>query len=383
MPLGLSKRKGLKPSATAAVTALALDLQRQGQDVISMAAGEPDFATPAHIREAAKRALDEGKTKYTPVAGIAELREAVAAKFNRENALQCDPGQVVVSSGAKQSLYNAFQALLEPGDEVLLPAPYWVSYPAQIELSGGVPVEVPTSARDGFRLDPAEVRRRVTPRTKVLLVNSPNNPTGAAYPAGTIRELAGLALEHDFWIISDEIYEHLSYGGEVALSPGTIAPEHTVTINGASKAYAMTGWRLGYSMAPLELTRRMIAVQGQVSSNASSISQWAAVAALNGPQDFLPGFREAYRRRRDLITDGLNRLGMETPRPDGAFYVLADTTPIHADEGEAARILLEKARVAAVPGTDFAAPGRTRFSYACADEQVERVLERLAGLGRD
>jgi len=383
MPLGFSHRKGLKPSATAAVLALALDLQRQGQDLISMAAGEPDFATPVHIRDAAKQALDEGKTKYTPVAGVPELREAVAAKFQRENGLQCDPDQVVVSSGAKHCLYNTFQALLDPGDEVLLPSPYWVSYPAQIELSGGVPVPVPTLAGNGFRLDPAEVRRRVTPRTKALVVNSPNNPTGAAYPAETIRELAGLALKHGFWLVSDEIYEHLIYRQEPTLSPGTIAPEMTVTINGASKAYAMTGWRLGYSMAPRELTRRMVAVQGQVSSNAASISQWAAVAALNGPQDFIAGFREAYRRRRDLITDGLNRLGLETPRPDGAFYVLADTSPIDPDEGVVARILLEQARIAAVPGSDFGAPGRTRFSYACADDQIVRALERLAGLGRD
>ncbi len=379
---GLSKRvKALKPSSTVAMNAKALELRRQGVDVIALTAGEPDFDTPEHIKEAAWRALKEGKTKYTPPGGIPELREALARKFKRENGLSYTPDQITVGVGGKGVLYNLFQALLDPGDEVILIAPYWVSYAAQVELAGGVPVVVKTEAEKGFVPDPEAVAAAVTPRTKALVVNSPNNPTGAVYPEEVLRALAELAVKHNFYLVSDEIYEHLIYEG-THFSPGRVAPEHTITVNGVAKTYAMTGWRLGYAAGPKDVIQAMTKIQGQSVTHPTSFVQWAVVEALESEksQDFIRTAREAFDRRRRLVVEGLRALGLKTPEPKGAFYVMPDVTPIHEDELKAGEILLERARVAVVPGTDFKAPGHVRMSYATSEENLKEALRRIGEL---
>ena len=384
-PFRLSGRaRSLKPSATVAVTSRALELQRQGRKVISLSVGEPDFDTPPHIKRAAIAAIEAGKTKYTPVSGIPELREAISAKFRRENGLDYAPDAVTVTSGGKQALFNAFFALLDPGDEVLIPAPYWVSYPEMVALTGAVPVAVPTSAQDGFMLDPDVLAAHITPRTRMVVLNSPGNPTGAVFPPETLRAVAALAQKHDLTIVTDEMYEHLVYDAE-QVSIGTYAPEHTLTINGASKAYAMTGWRIGYAGGPRQVIAAMNTIQSQSTSNASSVGQYAALAALEDhaeTQRFVEQARRAYRERRDRIVAGLNALGLPTPTPQGAFYVMADTRAIDPDELQAARRILDEAEVAVVPGTDFAAPGQMRLSYATSLENIEEVLRRLAPLCR-
>ncbi len=374
----LSARVGLlKPSSTVAVNARALELKRAGVDVISMAAGEPDFDTPDHVKQAAIEALQAGKTKYTAVEGIPELREAIAAKLERENKLTYQPSQISVTAGGKQALYNACFALIEPGDEVILPAPFWVTYPEQIRLFGGTPIYVDTRAEEAYVLDPDAVGAAITPRTKAIVLNSPNNPTGAVYPEEVIRVVSALAQKHDLWIISDEMYEHIAYGEGVPVSPARFAPERVITVNGASKTYAMTGWRIGYAAGPLEVMQAMNALQSQTTSNPNSIAQWATVAALKDSSAFIDMARQAFRERRDFIVAELNRIGLNTTLPMGAFYVLADTNPIHRDELEASRLMLERARVAVVPGTDFEAPGRVRLSYACGLSQIKEALERL------
>lgn len=379
-PFRLSEKSlSLKPSATVAVTSRALELQRQGHDVISMSVGEPDFDTPPHVKEAAIRAIQSGKTKYTAVGGIPELREAISEKFRRENGLTYAPDSVTVTSGGKQALFNAFFALLNPGDEVLIPAPYWVSYPEMVALSGAVPVAVPTTPESGFMLDVDVLASKVTPRTRMIVLNSPGNPTGAVFTPEILQAVAELAQRHDLMIVTDEMYEHLVYDA-AQVSIGTFAPEHTLTVNGASKAYAMTGWRIGYAGGPKGVIAAMNALQSQSTSNASSISQHAALAALVQHQEtsqFIDMARRAYRQRRDTIVRGLNDMGLKTPTPQGAFYVMADTTPIHQDELEAARIILDEAQVAVVPGTDFAAPGQVRLSYATSMENIQEVLRRL------
>ena len=376
----LSQRAlSLKPSSTVAVTSRALELQRQGVDVISMSVGEPDFDTPPHVKAAAIRAIEGGKTKYTAVSGIPELREAISAKFRRENGLEYAPSAVTVTSGGKQALFNAFFALLDPGDEVLIPAPYWVSYPEMVALTGAVPVAVPTTPESGFALDPAELEARVTSRTRLIVLNSPGNPTGAVFPPEVLAEVARIAQKNNLLIVTDEMYEHLVYGAE-QVSIGTFAPEHTLTINGASKAYAMTGWRIGYAGGPQGVITAMNALQSQSTSNASSIGQYAALAALEEHEEtarFIEMARTAYHARRDRIVAGLNALGLPTPTPQGAFYVMADARLIHENELEAARILLDEARVAVVPGTDFAAPGQVRLSYATGMDTIEEVLRRI------
>lgn len=378
----LSQRaSALKPSATVAVNARALELRRQGIDVIALTAGEPDFDTPEHIKEAARRALAEGKTKYTPPAGIPELREAVAEKFRRENGLAYTPEQVTIGVGGKGVLYNLFQAIIDPGDEVVLIAPFWVSYSAQVELAGGRAVVVPTSAEAGFVPDLEAVARAIGPKTKALVVNSPSNPTGAVYPEETLTALAELAIEHDFYLISDEIYEHLIYEGR-AFSPGVVAPEHTITVNGVAKTYAMTGWRVGYAGGPKDVIQAMTKIQGQSVTHPTSIAQWAALEALTNPksQEFIAMARAAFDRRRKRIVEGLRSIGLPTTTPKGAFYVMPDVRRIHEDELKAAEILLERARVAVVPGTDFRAPGHVRMSYATSEAAIEEALERIRAL---
>lgn len=382
-PFRLSEKSlSLKPSATVAVTSRALELQRQGLNVISMSVGEPDFDTPPHVKEAAIQAIESGKTKYTPVGGIPELREAISEKFQRENGLTYAPDSVTVTSGGKQALFNAFFALLNPSDEVLIPAPYWVSYPEMVALTGAVPVPVPTTPESGFMLDVDLLASKVTPRTRMIVLNSPGNPTGAVFTPEILSAVAQLAQKHDLMIVTDEMYEHLVYDAR-QVSIGTFAPDHTLTINGASKAYAMTGWRIGYAGGPKAVIAAMNALQSQSTSNASSISQHAALAALVQHEEttrFIDMARSAYRQRRDVIVRGLNDLGLKTPTPQGAFYVMANTTPIHEKELEAARIILDEAQVAVVPGTDFAAPGQVRLSYATSMENIQEVLNRLSQL---
>ena len=363
------------------MNARALELRRQGVDVIALTAGEPDFDTPQHVKDAACRALAEGKTKYTPPAGIPELREALARKFERENGLSYAPDQITVGAGGKGVLYNLFQAILDPGDEVVLLAPFWVSYSAQVELAGGVPVVVKSTAATGFVPKLERVAAAVTERTKAIVVNSPSNPTGAVYPPGLLQGLARLASDRGVFLVSDEIYEHLIYQGE-AYSPARDAPEWTITVGGAAKSYAMTGWRIGWAAGPKEIITAMTKIQGQSVTHPTTFAQWATIAALEAPESraFIEEARAAFRRRRDFFVKGLEELGLATPMPHGAFYVMPDVRRIDEDELKAAEIMLDRARVVVVPGTDFVAPGHVRMSYATSDENLERALERLAGL---
>lgn len=369
----------LKASATVAFNTKATELKRSGVDVVAMTAGEPDFQPPAHVVAAAHEAIDRGMSKYTPAEGTAELREAVAAKFARENGLSYAPNQISVSTGGKQVLYNGFMAVLNPGDEVILPAPYWVSYPAQVQLAGGGAVPVMTRPEDGFIPSIDAIRAAITSRTRAIVINSPSNPTGAVYPPEIVRGIAELAEQHDLWVFSDDLYEHLVYEGEF-VSAANFAPERTLIIHGASKAYALTGWRIGYGAGPAPLIKAMNKLQGQVTSNANAVAQHAVVAALNEVEKtaaFVEMTKRAYVARRDVLVDGLNSLGLKTPKPQGAFYVMSDLSPIHEDETEAATLLLEHAHVGVVPGTDFDAPGQARFSYATSMENIEKALERI------
>jgi len=373
------KVRSLKPSSTLAVTARAQELKRAGVDVVSMAAGEPDFDTPQHIKDAAIAAIAAGKTKYTAVQGIIELRETIAAKLERENGLYYSPDHITVSTGGKQSLFNAFMAFLDPGDEVIIPAPFWVSYPEMIAFAGGVPVFVDTLAENDYALDSEDIARAVTPRTKAIMLNSPANPTGVVYDEATIKRVVEIAVQHGLLVVTDEMYEHIIYGNK-HVSAARFDMDHVLTINGASKAYSMTGWRIGYAAGPAALIKAMNAIQGQSTSNPNTIAQWAAVAAIADSREYIVTAREKFQERRDRIVAGLNDLGLKTPLPGGAFYVMADTTPIHRDEMEAARVILDQAKVAVVPGTDFRAPGRVRLSYATSIEQIEEALSRIGKL---
>ncbi|MDZ7706180.1 MAG: pyridoxal phosphate-dependent aminotransferase [Trueperaceae bacterium] len=372
----------LKASSTVAFNTKAKELKRQGVDVIAMTAGEPDFQPPEHVFAAARDAIEKGLTKYTPAEGTFELREAVCGKFKRENDLDYAPDQVIVSTGGKQVLYNAFMSILNPGDEVIMPAPYWVSYPAQVQLAGGVTVPVMTSPGNDFIPDPDEIRAAVTDKTRIIVLNSPSNPTGAVYPREVVEAIVDIAKEHNLWLFADDLYEHLVYEGEF-VSTASLLPEQTLIIHGASKAYALTGWRIGYGAGPKDLIKAMTRLQGQVTSGANALAQHAVVAALNEvdkTRDFIDMTKRAYVERRDVLVEGLNRLGLATPKPKGAFYVMADLTKIHPDEGQAATILLEKAHVAVVPGTDFNAPGQARFSYATSLDNVKNALTRIEEL---
>ncbi len=382
----------VKPSATIAVTQKARDLKAAGRDVISLGAGEPDFDTPQNIKDAAIDAIRRGETKYPPVAGIAPLREAIAQKFKRENGLDYRPSQTIVATGGKQILYNAFVATLNPGDEVIVPAPYWVSYPEMVALNGGTPVIVDTRIEHGFKLRPEDLEAAITPRTKWVLLNSPSNPSGAAYSREEIKALTDVLLRHEHvWVLTDDMYEHLVFGGFEFTTPAQVEPalhDRTLTMNGVSKAYCMTGWRIGYAAGPDKLIRAMEMVQGQQTSGACSIAQWAALEALAGPQDFLPGFREAFERRRDLVVSMLNQArGLSCPTPEGAFYVypscqgaLGRKAPsgktIETDEDFVSE-LLEAEGVAVVHGSAFGLGPNFRISYAAADETLEEACRRI------
>ena len=392
--------KTLAPSSTLAVQAKARELRRRGVDVISFGAGEPDFDTPERIKQAAIQAMRRGQTKYTEVGGVPELRAAVCAKFKRDNGLTYEPADVLVSCGAKHTLFNLAVAMLNPGDEVLVPSPFWVSYPEQTRLVGAVPVAVPTSETTGFDLDPERLRAAVTPRTKVIVLNSPNNPTGAVFSPASLAAVAKLALERDLFVVSDECYEALTFEGRHA-SIAALGPEikaRTLVVNTCSKAYAMTGWRIGFAAGPRELIAAMTDIQSQVTSNPSSIAQWAAVEALIGPQDEVAKMASEFDRRRRLIVQGLNALpGVSCVMPRGAFYVFANvsrlfgrtwktaggTTTTLKSSLDVTAFLLEEARVAVVPGLDFGSDDHVRLSYATSDALITDGLARMAAaLGR-
>ena len=382
----------IKPSPTVAMTGRVADLRAQGRDIIGLSAGEPDFDTPENIREAAKAAIDAGHTRYTAVDGMAELKRAIAAKFARENGLDYAPDEISVGTGGKQILFNALLATLNPGDEVIIPAPYWVSYPDIVALAGGVPVILPCPAQNDFKLDPAALRAAITPRTKWLILNSPSNPTGAAYSADEMRALTDVLLDYpQVWVLADDIYEHLVFDGFTFVTPAQIEPrlkDRTLTMNGVSKAYAMTGWRIGYGAAPKELIRAMAKLQSQSTSNPSTISQYAALAALTGPQDYIDMSREAFQRRRDLVVAGLNECpGITCPMPQGAFYVYpsiegligkvsAAGTPITDDE-VFANALLDETGVAIVFGAAFGLSPHFRVSYAASDDTLREAIARI------
>ncbi len=385
--------KTLAPSSTLAVQAKARELRRRGVDVISFGAGEPDFDTPERIKDAAIQAMRRGQTKYTEVGGIPELRAAVCGKFKRDNGLAYEPADVLVSCGAKHSLFNLAVALLNPGDEVLVPSPYWVSYPEQARLLGAVPIAVPTHEATGFDLDPERLRAAVTPRTKVIVLNSPNNPTGAVFSPASLAAVAKLAVERNVFVVSDECYEALTFEGRhvsiAALDPEVKA--RTLVVNTCSKAYAMTGWRIGFAAGPRELIRAMTDVQSQVTSNPSSIAQWAAVEALAGPQDEVARMAGEFDRRRRVIVQGLNALpGVSCVMPKGAFYVFANVSRLFGRRWKAAAdtttlkgsvdvtaFLLEEAKVAVVPGVDFGSDDHVRLSYATSEALITEGLTRM------
>ncbi len=382
----------VKPSATIAVTNKAREMVADGKNVIGLGAGEPDFDTPQNIKDAAVRAIAAGKTKYTAVDGIPELKAAICAKFLRENGLTYAPAQITVGTGGKQTLYNALMATLNAGDEVIIPAPYWVSYPDMVQLAGGTPVTVSCGIETQFKLTPAQLEAAITPKTKWFIFNSPSNPTGAGYTRDELKGLTDVLMRHPHvWVMSDDMYEHLVFDDFEFTSPAQVEPglyDRTLTCNGVSKAYAMTGWRIGYAAGPAALIKAMGTIQSQSTSNPCSIAQYAAVEALNGTQDFLPGFRRTFQQRRDLAVSMLNQAkGIRCPRPEGAFYVYPDIsgcigktsaggTRIDNDEIFAGA-LLEETGVAVVFGSAFGVSPNFRVSYATSDAALEEACSRI------
>lgn len=392
MPFIATRLSNIKPSPTIAVTQKARELKAAGRNIIGLGAGEPDFDTPDNIKEAAIAAIRSGDTKYTAVDGTPALKKAICAKFKRENGLEYTPEQVTVGTGGKQVLYNALMATLNPGDEVIVPAPYWVSYPDMVLLADGVPVPVECPESAGFKLQPADLEKAITPKTKWLILNSPNNPTGAAYTRAELKALTDVLVKHPHvWVMTDDMYEHLNYDGFEFTTPAQVEPslyDRTLTINGVSKAYAMTGWRIGYAAGPKELIKAMGVIQSQSTSNPSSVSQAAAVEALNGPQDFIKTRAEAFKERRDLVVSMLNQAtGIKCHKPEGAFYVypscagtIGKTTPegkvIETDE-DFVTYLLESEGVAVVQGTAFGLAPFFRISYATSTAELEDACQRI------
>lgn len=382
----------IKPSATIAVTDKARELKQAGRDVIGLGAGEPDFDTPDNIKEAAIKAIRDGKTKYTAVDGMAELKAAIVDKFKRENDLDYQPGEISVGTGGKQVLFNALMATLNPGDEVIVPAPYWVSYPEIVSLAGATPVCVETTIDSGFKMSAETLEAAITPKTKWLILNSPSNPSGAAYTRAELQALTDVLMKHSHvWVLTDDIYEHLTYDGFVFTSPAQVEPglfERTLTLNGVSKAYAMTGWRIGFAGGPSFLIKAMAKLQSQSTTNPSSISQWAAVEALNGPKDFIPTNAEKFRKRRDLVVSMLNQAsGLTCPNPEGAFYVFPSCAGLIGKQSGGGRLLetdadfvtalLEEEGVAVVQGSAFGLAPHFRISYATADDILEDACGRI------
>jgi aspartate aminotransferase len=381
-----SRTSLLRPSPTIGISAKAAALKAQGVDVLAFGAGEPDFATPVAVCEAAKDAIDKGYTKYVASAGIADLRLAISEKLARENQLDYAPDQIVVSTGAKHSLYNALQILVEPGDEVILIAPYWMTYADQIRLAGGIPKVIHTTHETGFIPSPAELVAAVSPRTKAIMLNSPANPTGAVLPEETLRLIAELADRHNFWIVADEIYERLVYGVKhrsiASLDPALL--ERTITVGGCAKSYAMTGWRIGFAAAPPAVAKAMSNLQDQVTSNNVTFAQYGAAVAFRLPWDVVEAMRAQFEARRDVIVDLLRAIpGVEIATPQGAFYAFAQISNLlkpGEDDVEFAARLLDEARIAVVPGSVFEGPGYIRMSYATDLDTIRKGVERLGNL---
>jgi aspartate aminotransferase len=377
--------KRVKPSPTLAMDAKAKAMRAAGEDVVNFGVGEPDFDTPDNIKEAAVKALKDGQTKYTPAAGILPLREAAADKFKKDNGLEYGADQILVSCGAKHSLYNIAQALLSPGDEVLIPSPYWVSYPAQVLLNDGTPVIVETREEDSFMLKADALEAAVTPKTKALMLNSPSNPTGLAYDRKTLEAVAEIALRHNLIVISDEVYEKLLYDGAEHVSIASLGKEikeKTIVVNGISKSHAMTGWRIGFAAGPVDVIKAMAKIQGQSTSNPSSIAQWAGVEALTGPQDFLGTMLVEFDKRRKFLVEGLNAMsGVSCLSPSGAFYAFPNTSGVYGgkvkNSSDLAIYLLEEAKVALVQGDAFGNDNHVRISYAVSMEDIKKALERI------
>jgi len=382
----------VKPSATIAITQKARELKNSGKDIISLSVGEPDFDTPDNVKEAAIAAIRRGETKYPPVSGIQPLREAVAAKFKRENGLDYKASQTIVGTGGKHVIYNALLATLNPGDEVIIPAPYWVSYPEMAALNSGTPVFVDTTLENNFKLQAEDLERAITPRSKWIILNSPSNPSGAAYSWNEMKALTDVLMRHPHvWVLTDDMYEHLTYGDFTFVTPAQVEPglyDRTLTMNGVSKAYAMTGWRIGYAAGPEKLIKAMDMVQGQQTSGACSIAQWAALEALNGPQDCIPRFKAAFEKRRDLVVSMLNQAtGLVCPKPEGAFYVYPSVAALMGKKTRNGKVLatdedfvmalLEEEGVASVHGSAFGLGPNFRISYATSDEALEEACRRI------
>ncbi len=386
----LSDRIGrVQPSPTIAITTKAKQMKADGIDVIGFGAGEPDFDTPEHVKAAAVEALKAGKTKYTAADGIPELKKAIINKCQRDQGLTYTPAEVVVSCGGKHSLYNLAQVLLNPGDEVIIPAPYWVSYPAQVELNDGKSVIIETSDANDFKITPEQLKAAITSKTKAVIINSPSNPTGSAYSKAELTALAEVIKQHDILCISDEIYEKIIYDDyeffSIAQVPGM--QERTVIVNGASKCYSMTGWRMGYAVGPQDIMRACAKLQGQVTTNIATATQWASVAAFDGPQEFLNDWVAEFKRRRDVIVAQLNEIeGITCSTPVGAFYVFPNISGLFGqtfqgrgieNSSDVADYLLDQAKVAVVPGIGFGAEGFMRLSYATSMENIEAGVQRI------
>ena len=382
----------VKPSATIAVTQKARDLKNAGRDIISLSVGEPDFDTPDNIKNAAIEAIRRGETKYTPVPGIAPLREAIAKKFKRENGLDYKPTQTIVGTGGKHILFNAFLSTVNPGDEVIIPAPFWVSYPDMVLLAGGTPVLVPTKMEHAFKLQAEDLERAITPKTKWLLINSPSNPSGAAYTRAEMKKVTDVLMRHPHvWVLTDDIYEHLTYGDFEFVTPAQVEPnlmDRTLTMNGVSKSYAMTGWRIGFAAGPDALIKAMDMLQGQQTSGACSIAQWASVEALNGPQDFIGERRKVFEGRRDLVVSMLNQAKyLKCPTPEGAFYVYPSCAEAIGKKAPSGKViqsdedfvseLLESEGVAVVQGSAFGSGPNFRISYATSTAVLEDACKKI------
>ncbi|MDR1035303.1 MAG: pyridoxal phosphate-dependent aminotransferase [Deltaproteobacteria bacterium] len=393
MPPLAQRTLNVKPSPTLTLDAEVKAMKARGRKIVNLGVGEPDFETPDFIKEAAIKAVRDGFTRYTPSEGVLELREAVAAKFRRDNGLEYSPQEIVITCGGKHALYNVMQVLFGPGDEVVVPSPYWVTYPPQVHLAGAVPVTAATSGRDGYVLTPEALERAVTPRTRGVVINSPSNPTGMVYARENLLALAPVIERHGLWVISDDIYETLVYDGREFVNLPMACPElkdRTVICHGVSKTYSMTGWRIGFLAAPREVAGAVTRVQSQMTSNPCSIAQKAALAALTGPTEPMIRMRETFDARRKLILKLLKAVpGFETPAPSGAFYVFPDVTGLlgrklageTADTSDAlASILLRECEVAAIPGSGFGAEGALRFSYAASEDEITEGLGRIAKL---
>ena len=380
--MSLAKRvSDIAESVTLAITSKAKKMASEGIDVISFAAGEPDFDTPEHIKKAAVEAINKGFTKYTPSSGTLELREAISKKFKEDNGLDYPPSQIVVSNGAKHSLYNIFQAICEKGDEVLIPAPYWLSYPAMVNMAEAKNVFIETKKENGFKLTEKELASKITKKTKCLVLNSPSNPTGSVYNLAELKMVAELAVKHGFYIISDEIYEKLVYGAARHISIGSLGKgifDLTVTVNGVSKSYSMTGWRVGYAAGPSDVMKAIANVQSHATSNPCSISQKATLAALVEEQVCVEKMRVEFEKRRDLMVSKIKAMkGISCVVPEGAFYVFCDISALKSDSVKVANRLLDKAKVAVIPGGPFGADQFIRLSFATSEKNIEKGLSRI------